>query len=130
MQDAVWLSRQDPPQLAQRHQRPIRPIQWQRCGQLPSTIDLFDVSQPSIAHGRTKSIAEVIYCGRNSSVFVLTQVICDAEIIANLKQIRKFIRINALMKISTRISICTTSTILAIINSCQNIKVSKTKLIL
>jgi hypothetical protein len=32
---AVRRSKQDPPQLAQRHQRRIRPVQWQHCGHPP-----------------------------------------------------------------------------------------------
>ncbi len=69
-------------------------------GSCSSRIGLFDVSQPSIAQGR-KSIAEIIDCGRNSRAFVLTHVICDAKIIANLKQKRRPMKIYAIMKIST-----------------------------
>ncbi len=98
MQDAVWQSKQDPRTR-------------------PSRIGLFYVSQLSIAQGRTKSIAEVIDCGRNSSAFLLPHVICDAKIIANLKQTRKIMRINAIMNISTLIAISKISKIIAKINT-------------
>jgi hypothetical protein len=72
----------------------------------PLRIGLFDVSQLSIAQGRTKSIAEFIYNGsNNNSVLFLPQVICDAKIIANLKQKRKKMRINTIINISTIIAI-------------------------
>jgi hypothetical protein len=63
-----------------------------------------DVSQPSIAQGRTKSIAEIIDCGSNCHASVLPHVICYAKIIEYLQQIKKM-RINALMQISTIIAI-------------------------
>jgi hypothetical protein len=83
----------------------------------PSRIGLFDVSQLSIAQGRTKSIAEVVYCGRDSSAVLLPHVMRNVKIIANLKQTRKIMIINAIMNISTNIAISKIRTITAIINS-------------
>jgi hypothetical protein len=60
-------------------------------------------------------------CASNSGTFVLPHVICDAKITVNLKQIRKIMKINAVMNTSTIIAMIKTRIIIAIVNSVINI---------